>query len=135
VRTARALFHLPYYDAAMSLAVRGEERSYRSSRTHADAPPAKLDATWRPAGPPIDASPGSLERWLTERYCLYAADPRGQLLRCDVDHPPWALRPGEVEVRANTMASAAGIPLPGAPPLCHLAERLDVLAGRPLHLP
>src|SRR4028119_908133 len=76
VRLARATFHLPYFDARMSYRKEGEEIHYGSVRTHRGAPPAEFAGRYRPSGAPFESLPGSLERFLTERYCLYAADGR-----------------------------------------------------------
>jgi uncharacterized protein len=66
---------------------------------------------------------GSLEYFLTERYCLYAADDQG-LHRAEIHHPPWRIRPAEASIDLNTMPPD-GLELPSAEPLCHLAERQD----------
>ena len=46
------------------------------------------------------AEPGTLDYFLTARYCLYAATRRGQVLRQEIDHDPWPLQPAEAEVGA-----------------------------------
>jgi len=73
------------------------------------------------------STPGSLEHWLTERYCLYTADRAGRLLRGEINHPPWPLQPAQAEIELNTMATVHGIALPGQP-VCHFARQLDVVA-------
>ncbi len=130
VRVARATFRLPYMDARMALARRGEWVDYTSVRTHRGQPSARLDVSYQPVGPRFRAGPGTLEAFLTERYCLYAQGRRG-LLRGEIHHAPWPLQPAEAVVRANTMAAAAGITLPESPPLCHYAARLEVPAWWP----
>jgi uncharacterized protein YqjF (DUF2071 family) len=134
VRGARRTFHLPYFDAAMTMTREGLERRYVSTRTHEGAPPARFDATYGPTGPPCASAPRSLEHWLTERYCLYCGDGEGRLRRGDVDHPPWPLQPARAEIRGNTMAEAAGLALPHDPPLLHFAASIDVRAGWPVRL-
>ena len=69
---------------------------------------------------------GTLDYWLTERYCLYAAH-GGHVYRGDIHHAPWPLQPAEAEIGVNTMALASGIALPETAPLLHYAHRLDVL--------
>ncbi len=60
--------------AAGSEAAAPEDRSivYASARRHAGAPPAEFRATYRPTGPVAFARPGTLERFLVERYRLQA---------------------------------------------------------------
>ncbi len=129
VRLARALFHLPYFDAQMEL-VRDPESeaiTYRSERTHKGAPAAALQARYRPVAAVELAQPGSLEAWLTERYCMYPVDRRGQLYRGEIHHEPWPLQRATAEITTCTMSAPIGISLSGPPPLLHFARRLEVV--------
>lgn len=126
VTGARLLFHLPYYSAAIRLQRQGETVCYTSQRTDGGGRPALFQGRYRPTGALFQAAPGSLEHWLTERYCLYSADRRGRCYRGEIDHAPWPLQAAEAEIEANTMAEATGIALPAVPPLCHFAARIDV---------
>ena len=123
---ARRFFHLPYFNARMSLNQQGELVTYTSHRTRRNAASANFDATYRPVSQVYHSSPGTLLSWLTERYALYAYW-RGRLYRGEVHHAPWPLQDAEAEIRVNTLAQAAGIDLPDCDPLLHYAERLDVL--------
>jgi uncharacterized protein YqjF (DUF2071 family) len=131
VRAARSLFNLPYFDAGMSLERDGEAIGYRSRRTHRGAPPAELAASYRPVGEPAPAAAGSLDAWLTERYCLYSVGRRGRARRLEIHHAPWPLQPAEADLSRNTLAAAAGLELPAMPPLLHFARRLDVVFWPP----
>src|SRR5215210_1029583 len=97
VRLARATFHLPYFDAEMSWHTSGDAIQYSSFRTHRGAVRAEFAARYRPVGEPFESDPGTIERFLTERYCLYAADRRGNVRRGVIHHHPWPLQPAEVE--------------------------------------
>jgi uncharacterized protein YqjF (DUF2071 family) len=85
-------------------------------------------------GEAIQSRPGTLEHFLTERYCLYAADGRGGVRRGDVHHQLWPLRPAEAEVQKLLMTVQIGVTLPDTPPLLHYSDRLDVLAWPPKRL-
>jgi uncharacterized protein YqjF (DUF2071 family) len=132
VAIARRWYHLPYYRARMTVvpASHGTGVTYASVRIHGGAPPAAFRGSYRPVAPPFNAVPGSLEHFLVERYCLYAAT-RGAILRAEIDHPPWDLQLAAAEVETNTMAAAAGIALPDRPPLLHFARRQEVVAWAP----
>jgi len=96
VRMARATFHLPYFDARMTCRpLAGDGIEYTSQRTHRGVVGARLEASYRPRGPVFRSEPGSLEHWLTERYCLYSVDGRGRVFRGDVAHEPWPLQRAE----------------------------------------
>ena len=128
VRGARWGYHLPYFDAEMQVQVQGDETRYRSRRTHRDAPAAEFVGKYRPTGEVFRASPGSLEDFLTARYCLYSANQKLRLYRADISHVPWPLQAAQAEIECNTMGRAAGIELPDCKPLLHYASVLDVVA-------
>jgi uncharacterized protein len=130
VTAARMLFGLPYYLARMTVVPAGDEIDYESTRVVTSGDAAEFAATYRPIGPPAPPSPGTLEHFLTERYCLYTAD-GDTVRRVDIHHPPWPLQPAAARIRTNTMASAIGIDLPAREPLLHFAKRQDVVAWLP----
>jgi len=130
VRVARRFFHLPYYDARMRCAERNGVFDYSSVRTHRNAPLAELRASYRATGPVALATPGSIDQFLTERYCFYTTNPAGKLLRGDIVHEPWRLQPAEAEFTVNTLTLPWNIDLPDTKPILHFSKRLDVRAQR-----
>jgi hypothetical protein len=78
---------------------------------------------------------GTLEHWLTERYCLYAVTRRGGLRRAEIHHVPWPLQAAEAEIVTNTMTTGLGLELPPTPPLVHFAAHLDVQVWLPTRVP
>jgi uncharacterized protein YqjF (DUF2071 family) len=131
VRVARATFHLPYFDAKMYYHVVGEEVSYKSVRTHRGASPTEFAARYRPVGDPFESRAETLENFLTERYCLYAADNRGNVRRGDIHHHLWPLQPAEAEIGTLAMTQQIGVALPKRTPILHFSKHLDVLAWLP----
>ncbi len=85
---------------------------------------------YHPTGAAAPGRAGTLEHFLTERYCLYAASGGGRIRRQEVDHAPWPLQPAAAEIETCTMTRPLGIELAG-PPLVHYAERLDVVSWLP----
>jgi uncharacterized protein len=131
VRVARRGFHLPYFDAQMACVEIGADLHYLSLRTHRRAPEATFVARYRPNGAIYSSPKNSLEYWLTERYALYAATPRGQVLRGDIWHAPWPLQVAEAEIEKNTMTAQIGVQLPDLQPILHFARYLNVVAWQP----
>lgn len=133
VTVARTMFGLPYYSASIDV---GQEESwvlYRSRRTVASGVSRKAQAAaftskYRPLGPAYIAQPGSLEYFLTERYCLYTVDEGLHLHRLEIHHPPWPLQNAEATIETNTMADAAGVLLPSMAPELYFSKRQDVVA-------
>lgn len=131
VTLARSWFHLPYFHARMSCTRKGEAIEYASERIHRGAQPAELRAFYAPLAAVERARAGSLEHWLTERYCLYAADQAGVLRRGDIHHVPWPLQRAEARIERCTLARAHGIELPAIAPHLLFARRLDVRVWTP----
>ena len=129
VRGARLTYRLPYFRSEMEIDRGPEWIDYRARRVSADGPPAELDVRYRTTRPAANPAPGSLEHFLTERYCLYTLDGEGRFLRGDIHHPPWPLQPAEAEIARNTMGDQIGVELTGEP-LLHFAARQDVVFWR-----
>jgi uncharacterized protein YqjF (DUF2071 family) len=132
VAGARGWFNLPYFTARMSCESRADTVHYRSMRTHSGAPAAELLAQYRPTSVPRRASRGSLESWLTDRYCLYTLDHSGRLTRGEIDHAPWPLQDAEAHLERCTLAQASGFTLPDQRPLLHYVQSIDVAAWSPV---
>jgi uncharacterized protein YqjF (DUF2071 family) len=131
VRLARATFSLPYFDARRSCRVHDSEILYRSVRTHWGAPEARFAGRYWPVGEPFNSRPGTLEHFLTERYCLYSVSERGNVYRGDIHHHPWPLQPAEAEVVSLAMTEQIGVALPEMKPVLHFSRSLDTLAWPP----
>ena len=128
VGAARTMFHLPYFSADMTVEERDGWIHYESRRSSASAPPGEFVARYRPTGnarPPVK---GTLDYFLTERYCLFTVDSSYHACRADIHHPPWPLQLAEAQISVNTMADAAGIRLPVVAPLFHFSKRQDMVA-------
>lgn len=124
VCAARRFFHLPYFLAEMNSTSRGDSIRYQSKRRGDSS--AQFLASYAPTGPVALAQPGTLEHWLTERYCLFA-ETRGGAFRCgEIHHPPWPLQPAEAQIEQNTMLEPLGLSLPGVEPLLHYSRAIHV---------
>jgi uncharacterized protein YqjF (DUF2071 family) len=147
---ARAVFHLPYYWARMGLAREGDgvrfwserrrsegekgrkgEREQESSSVGRSLSSVSFAARYRPTSDVYHATPGTLEHFLTERYCLYAQAPNGVIRRTEIHHEPWPLQQAAAEIEVNTVSAAGGLPVSGPPMLLHFARRIDVVVWKP----
>jgi hypothetical protein len=144
VALARILFRLPYFRARMACETEadGDVVRYSSRRTHPGVPAGELEGRYGPTGPVYRAAPGSLEHWLTERYCLYAVSPFDgrpaadgyRVFRSEIDHQPWPLQPAFADLGHDTIAGSRDVPVAGPPRLLHFARRLDVVVWPPRRL-
>ncbi|MGZ4812829.1 MAG: YqjF family protein [Terriglobales bacterium] len=129
---ARTIYGLPYFYARMKIEYDSDAVRYQCRRSHLGIG-AEFQAHYRPVSPPRTSMPGTLEHFLTERYCLYAVE-AGRVYRAQIHHLPWPLQAAEAEISRNTMAAAAGIRLPDSTPLLHFARALEVLVWAPERL-
>lgn len=134
VWAARRFFHLPYFRADMQVTP-GDGGSgaaadvlirYRSVR-RGTGPRVAFVGSYAPSSDVFEAKPGTIEHFLTERYCLYTQDARGRILRADIHHTPWPLQTATAQIVENTMGDAQGLALEGPPPLLHFSRRQDVV--------
>lgn len=118
VEAAKWQYKLPYHRAEMTHRRAGDFVHYESAR-----PGGAFSGNYRGTGALFHAEPGTLEHFLTERYCLYTAD-GARTYRAEVHHLPWSVQPGEATVDLNTMAP---LPLPPEDPHVLFAPRQDVV--------
>jgi len=146
---ARKFYHLPYFNAEMSLTRERRAIEYSSERTDSltyvqffaddragfsgdlsddrvrSFPDAELHASWTIGEPLEQSEPDSLPFFLTERYCLYAFQ-RNTLYRSRIFHEPWPLCGATLDSHRSTMIESLGIPEPKGEPLLHYAESIAV---------
>lgn len=114
-----------------ALVVEAMKRLYRlpARRTRMDAGPGRYElagfsARYSSMGEPFQARGGTLEEFVTERFCLYTAD-GGRLYRAEVHHAPWQLQRAEATIDARTISPVA---LPDEEPHLVFARSQDLLA-------
>jgi uncharacterized protein len=120
VELARRTYRLPYFHARMSATRRADWIAYECSRI--DEAGRVFSGRYRPEGAVFHAEPGTLEWFLTERYCLYTTD-RGALARAEIHHELWPLQQAEAEIE---LVSISPVELRGDP-LLHFSRRQDVV--------
>jgi hypothetical protein len=129
---ARVFFRMQYWHSTIQVSgatVRARKSGentihFRSRRLHGPAArngPATFDVAYSPEGATEPARPGSLDEFLTERYCVYSHN-RGKLYRTELHHQPWQLQHTGVEIQTNTLAEPLGLSLPLQPDLCHFSR-------------
>jgi uncharacterized protein YqjF (DUF2071 family) len=128
---ARFMYALPYHHSKFRVSRGADEVAYESRRVQRPKP-ADFRGKYRPVSGvrEYERPERSLERFVTERYCLYAVTQR-HVYRTVVHHLPWPLQVAEASIEQNTMAEPVGIPLPSQPPLLHFSKFMDVLTWLP----
>jgi len=123
VWAARTFYRLPYFHAKMSAEIKNDWIVYRSERRNETA---EFHGRYRPTKSVELSLPGTLEHWLTERYCLYTTE-GPELFRAEVHHQPWPLQAAEAEIELNTVTVAARIPNFSCDPILHFSRKLEVI--------
>jgi hypothetical protein len=123
---ARTLFHLPYFLASMRQQIESDGTIKYSSRRLLTGRGVRFKARYRGLGKVAGPSRnGTLEYFLTERYCLFASN-AGKVQVGHIHHLPWPLEAAEAEIIINELPAAHGISLPDRPPVLHFARELRV---------
>lgn len=127
---ARVSFGLPYFHARMSCERPSDEVVYASERTDPRGPPASFEARWRALEQPWEARTRPLERFLTERYALFALR-GGRLHVGEIAHAPWRVARAEVPLERCALTTQLGFELEGPPLSALTAELQHVVAWWP----
>ncbi|MGZ4787816.1 MAG: YqjF family protein [Terriglobales bacterium] len=131
VLAARLVYALPYFKAKFGIHIKGDEISYTSHRTTRPKP-AGFSAKYRLTSEVLPWRPmvQALERFVTERYCLYTVV-AGHVYRTNIHHLPWPLQLASAEITTNTIAQTVPLDLSTPPPLLHFSKFIDVLVWWP----
>lgn len=135
---ARTAYSLPYHWAEMRLEQRSEREFAFYSRRRLARQPVIFKARYRGLGPTrklAESRGGSLEYYLTERYCLFTRGRNGEPMRANIHHVPWPLEEAEAEIERNDLPGAFGIRLPDQEPVLHYSRRLAVYVWQLDRLP
>jgi uncharacterized protein len=93
---AKLLFGLNYKQAKIGF-LKSNHFELRSNRLPVQDENARLELKYKPETEVFFAEPGTLEHWLTGRYCLWTK--RGsKLFRGDIHHTKWELQRAQAEI-------------------------------------
>lgn len=126
----RGLTGLSCYRADMAVRFPVDQIEFSSTRRRSGPPPARFEASYRPAGEAFRAEPGTVDEWLAERRRSY--HPTGDSMRyTEVAHAPWPLQPAETTVHTNSLFEAIGLPTPECEPRFRYCDHLEMRASLP----
>jgi uncharacterized protein YqjF (DUF2071 family) len=125
---ARTLFHLPYFPASMTRTPLLDGQTHYTSRRQLTRTRADYEATYGrilDSHPLPQSAPGTLQHFLTERYCLFTPF-LGRMLVGHIHHLTWPLEPAQADIRRNTIPTAHGFTIPDTDPILHFSRSLEV---------
>ena len=117
---ARLFYRLPYHFAEIHISESDNRIDYDMQRGDFG-----LRARWTVRDDMPPSSPGSLEFFLTERYCLYAERDR-QLYRARIFHQPWPLQKATIDSYESSMIEVLGLKSRRDEPALNYVEAIDV---------
>jgi uncharacterized protein YqjF (DUF2071 family) len=121
---ARLIYHLPYFYSQISLLENNGTIDYTLRRTAETR--AHFSAKWTvESDEPFHAIPGSLEFFLTERYCLFTEHNR-EIYRCRIHHEAWPLRFTVLNSFETDIFAANGLQTPDGDPMVHCGGPVEV---------
>jgi uncharacterized protein YqjF (DUF2071 family) len=115
VLAARAVYHLPYHDADIKFETDGGNLAFAMNR-NGGKPFACFNARWSVGHGMAESLPGSLEFFLTERYCFYA-EHKSELYRARISHRPWPLQVAALDGYETDLFRANSLPVPEGDPM------------------
>jgi len=131
---ARSFYHLPYYWAEMRIEAITERGFTFFSRRRFSRSPVLFKASYRGLGPThklAENRPGTIEYFLTERYCLFSQNSAGELVRANVHHVPWPLEEAAADIEHNDLPATIGVSVENQQPVLHYSRRLAVYVWPP----
>ncbi|RXI96264.1 DUF2071 domain-containing protein [Anaerobacillus alkaliphilus] len=127
VKAGNQFYHLPYYDADMSINQIEEWVDFKSERIDPRVKSGLFTGKYRPNGEVFTAKPDTIEHWLTERYVLYVTNGKN-VYEGNIHHNPWPLQPAYADIEVNSVAQSLGIPIEEPPAYLHYSNELKVVA-------
>ncbi len=100
---AKRWYRLPYYPAEIIFLSEGNAIHCRSTRKAKSSQPILFHGSVTPSQDLSIARIGTLNHWLTERYCFYSMDTKGGIYCGEIHHRPWMLQKAETEIEMNTL--------------------------------
>jgi uncharacterized protein YqjF (DUF2071 family) len=125
----RIVFQMPCNWAEMRLKQRTEREFSFYSRRMLSSHEVIFSARYRGLGPTrrlAEIRSGTLEYFLTERYCLFARNHAGVAVRANIHTVASPLEDAEAEIERNDLPTACGISVPAQEPVLHYSRRLAV---------
>jgi uncharacterized protein YqjF (DUF2071 family) len=131
VAAARAAYKLPYFHSKIDFIASNDPMPTIDFIAHRNDPtgttPANARIRYQPMeGIVTNATPGTIEHFLIERYILYTTDSDHRLCRARVHHQPYPIQRADVVELEETFVWAAGVRRAQGSPLRHYASEVNV---------
>lgn len=124
---AKRWYRLPYHPAHISIQKEGQTFHYESIRKGKTTAFVTSKGTYTPLLDVFFPSEGTLDHWLTERYCLFSTNHRANIYCGEIHHCPWPLQKVETEITKHTLFEPFHMDLKDVQPIAHFSKGVDSL--------
>lgn len=124
-----ALFNIPYIHSSMNIYSKlSTETMFSCERKKTDKGDisVQFSCRYKAISAPFHTQKGTLDHWLTERYCFYTINKLGHIKRCEISHEQWPIQHAEVDIIHNSLPIMNDVDKLEQPPLIHYSTGLDV---------
>lgn len=122
---AKRWYRLPYHPANATVRVDGGTIHYTSVRK--SGKPLVFKGRCTPSNGAYFPVSGTLDHWLTEKYCFYTTRNKQDIYYGEIHHLPWPLKKADIQIDQHTLFSPLNIDLSKAAPIAHFSEGVDSL--------
>lgn len=127
LKIAKHWYHLPYHSAHISFQKEGESFHCHSVRRENRNDPLSFHCKYASVSDVYAPKEGTLDHWLTERYCFYSSN-NGVSIYCgEIHHQPWPLQKAKIELVNHTLFTPFHFDLPEEKPVIHFSPGVDSL--------
>ncbi len=124
---AKRWYHLPYKKAAVTFRKEGQTFYCKSVRKEKASPPFSFQVKYSPVSEVYFPKEGTLDHWLTERYCLFSSNNGSNIFCGEIQHCPWPLQKAEAEINRNTLLTRYKINSTEIQPISYFSKGVDTL--------
>ncbi|EKN71035.1 hypothetical protein BABA_02632 [Neobacillus bataviensis LMG 21833] len=127
LRIAKRWYRLPYHSAQISFRKEGQAFHMHSIRKGNANTPISFKGKYVPVAKVYFPKEGTLDHWLTERYCLYSSNNGVNIYCGEINHRSWPLQNVETEIYHNTLFTPYQFELSDEKPIVHFSKGLDTI--------
>jgi uncharacterized protein YqjF (DUF2071 family) len=124
---AKRWYRLPYKAAQISFQKEGRTFLCQSLRKGKSNVPIGFHGNFIPLSGVYLSKKEMFDYWLTERYCFFSANKRGNIYGGEIHHQPWPLQKVEIEICRNSLFTPFQFDLSEEKTIAHFSKGLDTL--------
>lgn len=118
---AKRWLRLPYHPAHIAIQQKEQTYHFESNRKSNVNNLICCKGMYTPLRDVFVPEEGTLEYFLTERYCFFSTNNASNIYCLDIHHQPWQLQQAEIEIHFHSLFLTFHIDVSKASPICHFS--------------